>query len=413
MKNKKKIIVFIDYELQEVVKTNYTFNLRIKSNLDYSCIQDNYDLKYIRIDKFRIDEILNGNIFIFYKAQFFLPSVRMLISILKKLKKIVLFDIDDYYLDVPDYSFGSHLNHGTRIETFKKNLIAADLIISSTEFLKQQLLEFNQNIIVVENTMSNLHLKEASSIGSTFNILITSNDNLKLTHFRKDFIKCLRDLKKEYRDRIKLIFLGKFTNIENLDILADSYYDRVPPDDYIDFLKSNNINLGLVPLGGDEDKETLISHSCKSNIKFLEFANFGIAGIFSNVEPYKNIINMEDGIVVNNTYGEWYNAIKKLIENPERCLSLVKNSQVKVRDNYSKKISMDKWFNIFDNCKTDDQVTIVKSKNMKIIFVSIIIKIRYNYNKLLQKMLFVMMLVKKRNFKEILLRSKNFLMFRN
>jgi hypothetical protein len=99
------------------------------------------------------------------------------------------------------------------------------------------------------------------------------------------------------------------------------------PESYHDYLINNSIQIGIVPLGGEEDPETLETHSCKSNIKFLEFANYGIAGIYSNVDPYKFISNEQAGLIVNNNYEEWFRAIQTLIENSVLCSEIVQNSQ--------------------------------------------------------------------------------------
>jgi len=408
-KIKKNVVVFIDTDYEKVIKNNYTFNLRIKSNLDNEKILAGFSLNYVKLSSMKLDDILKNEIFIFYKAQFFLSSVRMIVNVLKKLNKKVIFDIDDYYLDVPSYSFSSHLNHGKRLKNFKKNLRKSDNLVVSTEFLGQCLSSYNANIRVIPNTIDSSIIKEFVDIDKQLNILITSSDNLKIINFKDDFISCLMGLKKKYQDKVKFIFLGRFANIVKLNEIADECIDKMSSENYCKYLEKENIHLGLVPLGAEEDQDTFVAHCCKSNIKFLEFSKYGILGIYSKLEPYKDVEDMKDGILVSNTKCEWLQKISELVDSPDLIKGMVSKSQKKLKDKYSKSISSSAWFLTLDGLDigvNEELGIFLKSRVYAVVF---IIRLRYNYNKLWQKMLFVLMLIKKRNFKEIYLRIRRIL----
>jgi processive 1,2-diacylglycerol beta-glucosyltransferase len=398
----KTIIVFTTLNVENLARKNYTFLLRIKSNLDSNKIQENYDVKYVKLTDISWDIVTSGDIFIFYKAHFFLKSIFMLVNVLKKINKKVIFDLDDYYLKLPIYSFSQHLNSGNRLLHLKNNIENTDIVTVSTQYLRDQILKYNSNTIVCENTIDTRDFQKPSCDIDVINILITSSDNLKLNTFKNGFLQCLQLIKNEFGNKIRICFLGKFSNIDNLYDFSDTFCDRILPTDYLNFLKNNNFHIGLVPLGAEEDPETLIAHSSKSNIKFLEFASNGIAGIYSDIEPYKMVENHKNGLIVKNSITDWYSAIKELILNHELRNNIIINSQETVKEQYCKDISKEKWFNILNSIEIENhQITNPRKKSIIAFFLLEYVIITYYFNLLHQKLLFLQMLMKRRDYREI------------
>ena len=74
----------------------------------------------------------------------------------------------------------------------------------------------------------------------------------------------------------------------------------------------------VVPLGGEEDIETLLFNSCKSCIKYIDYGSLGIPGIYSNTPVYSDVIcNEETGFLVSNQDNCWINAMEKLYASKE------------------------------------------------------------------------------------------------
>ena len=404
---KKTIVVFTSVNVNNLVRKNYTFSLRIKSNFDSSLIQEKYNVKYVKFTDLSWKIMREGDIFVFYKAQFFLKSIFNLVNVIKKLGKKVVFDLDDYYFDLPAYSFSKHLNEGSRLMNMIYSIGRADLVTVSTPYLRYQLLKYNKNTIVCENTIVLDDFKEPCEKSDIINILITSGDNLKLNTFKKEFILCLEKIKKEFGDQVVIYFLGKFSNIENISRIADRIIDKTSPSQYFQCLKENDFHIGLVPLGAEEDPETFISHSSKSNIKFLEFAAHGIAGVYSEIEPYKMIDNGCNGLIVRNSVNEWCCAIKKLVTDHELREKIVRNSQRVVREKYSKKISQDKWLELLNNVAA----TIKEKRKVRYNFMEFLrleyFIFDYHMNLVHQKILFLRLLVRRHEFREIRIRVGN------
>ncbi|HOF32451.1 MAG TPA: glycosyltransferase [Spirochaetota bacterium] len=404
---RKTIVIFTSEKVDKLVKKNYTFSLRIKSNFDSPLIQNKYRVKYIKITDLSWRTMRDTDIFVFYKAQFFLKSIVNLISVIKKLGKTVLFDMDDYYLDLPDYSSSRHLNEGCRRVNMVDNIERSDLVVVSTSYLRNQFLKYNKNTFICENTIYTDDFKKPIKNSSVINILITSGDNLKLNSFKDDFLLCLKNIKKKFGDNVVLYFLGKFSNVENISQIADHVIDKLSPSRYLEFIREKDFHIGLVPLGAEEDPDTLVSHSSKSNIKFLEFAANGIAGVYSDIEPYKMIETGYNGILVKNNLDDWYYAVEKIICDYDLRERIVQNSQKVVKEKYSKEISQNKWLKLLDNLS----LAIQDDKNISFNIIDFIklqyCKLDYHINLFHQKFLFIRMLIRSREYREIGIRILN------
>ena len=70
-------------------------------------------------------------------------------------------------------------------------------------------------------------------------------------------------------------------------------------------------DIGIAPL-----VDNPFNH-CKSDIKFLDYAAAGVPGVFSALPAYKDTVqNRENGLIVQNDPGDWYNALSELVKFP-------------------------------------------------------------------------------------------------
>ena len=73
------------------------------------------------------------------------------------------------------------------------------------------------------------------------------------------------------------------------------------------FVNTMRWDISLAPLS-----DTRLNR-CKSDLKVLDYAAIGSAGVFSNLTPYSHVQDRGLGLVVENTDEAWYSAIIKLI----------------------------------------------------------------------------------------------------
>jgi glycosyltransferase involved in cell wall biosynthesis len=107
------------------------------------------------------------------------------------------------------------------------------------------------------------------------------------------------------------------------------YLEGLPFRSFYDRLARMRPYLALLPL-----VECAFNDS-KTNLKFLEMTMAGAACIASDMTPYRCIENGVDGMLVKNTPNDWYEAIKKLIDEPDLRDLMAKNAYKKVCEEYS------------------------------------------------------------------------------
>ena len=153
----------------------------------------------------------------------------------------------------------------------------------------------------------------------------------KLDSLSNIFLPAINQILDQYGERVEMHFLG---------YLPPSIKDR--PNvysvgfrtNYREFLRDfsrSGYDIGLAPLLDD------VFHRSKTNNKFREYAACAITGIYSNVDVYSDCVtNGETGLLVENTTGAWYEALRLLIENASLRSRIGLAARAYARQHYSK-----------------------------------------------------------------------------
>lgn len=162
----------------------------------------------------------------------------------------------------------------------------------------------------------------------------------------------LREILAKYKDKVEIEFMGaKPDFVDELGLKYIPYTKSY--DEYVNVIRNRNWDIGLAPMPDTN------FHACKYINKYVEYASFGIAGIYSNVEPYKGML--EDGkncLLADNTTESWTNSISRMIEDKD-LLNSIRNMSLKdVKDNYNiKKLAKEYYeYILMDYKKTDKKV---------------------------------------------------------
>ncbi|EYE89489.1 hypothetical protein Q428_02320 [Fervidicella metallireducens AeB] len=133
----------------------------------------------------------------------------------------------------------------------------------------------------------------------------------------------------KYKDKIEIEFFGTMPPmVKNYRLNYIPFTSTVL--EFMNVLKTREWDIGLAPLPDGD------FYSCKSYRKFLDYASAGIAGIYSNVQPYKQIaVNMENSILCNNNISDWINGISLLIEDEYLRKKIAEKAYEEVLQNYN------------------------------------------------------------------------------
>ena len=135
---------------------------------------------------------------------------------------------------------------------------------------------------------SDIQSKRIGSSGSVTSIVYaTGNDHQFL--FEKFIRPLLAPLSEKYRERISFTFMGISPQLNETEYSFPIRYVKwLPTEQYRGFMKEQCFDIGLAPLENDSFSK------CKYFNKFVEYSMSGTVGIYSNTEPYTDVI--QDGV---------------------------------------------------------------------------------------------------------------------
>lgn len=241
----------------------------------------------------------------------------------------VLFDLDDDFLSTP----ASHPQYdyfASRAPFIKWMLKESDLITVSTKTLKETLAKITRRPITILPNLIDWDLYDTTPQRAidNFNLIISGTP----THQRDWSIieKPLIDILQKHKGRVSVTFFGELPSY----LLGHPAAKVIPFQPsylhYVEQLKKLDIHGALVPL------ENTNFNRGKSNIKWLEYSVAGIAGIYSDLEPYNtSVIHDDTGYLVKNTSESWFAAIDHLVSDPNTAVRIANNARRTIYDNFT------------------------------------------------------------------------------
>ena len=228
-------------------------------------------------------------------------------KVAKKAGKHLVYFLDDDILNVPNYLSSSpyYLLPSTQ-KNIRKTMSYCDTFLTPSPVLLEKYgKNFNHKFLISEPSLNRIYKKEKNNkikIGFAGSIDRAQDINEILE-------EAVRELIKKYGDKIEFEFMGARPDfIDELGLTYLPYQDGY--DAYTAFMARCNWDIGLAPMPKTD------FHRCKYFNKYVEYASFGIVGVYSNCEPYVfGIKNRENGLLVDNNTEDWVNAISELIDN--------------------------------------------------------------------------------------------------
>lgn len=250
-------------------------------------------------------------------------------------KKIVV-DMDDAPFVNPDNPHKKHWEVTNAEFVIQQTLKVADVVTCTTETLKEKLLEYNKNVVVLPNYYD----------PDWFNVVNSENRSPYLrigwagsiTHSRdiETVAPLINELMKIYP--IKFIICG---DPRFKDLLENKSMVEVYPSTSIEFypnrLSSMALDIGIAPLVDDE------FNSLKSNIKAMEYSLLKIPSVVS-YETYKDVPTS----LKCKTLKEWETALISLIESEKKRKEIGELAYEWVTKTKNIKDHYKEWINTYD-----------------------------------------------------------------
>lgn len=195
----------------------------------------------------------------------------------------------------------------------------ADGILTTTEPLRARLARYNRAIAVVPNALDerlicaqpgDRALRAGRPITIGYMGTRSHDEDLPL------IAPALRHVCRRWGDAVAVEIVGAVASASSLERLAEVPFRVVePPPAEADyplffpwFTRTIAWDIGLAPLANN------VYTACKSDIKLLDYAAIGAAGVFSRCPPYASIPDDVLGVIVDDAADAWTAALERLIE---------------------------------------------------------------------------------------------------
>lgn len=245
----------------------------------------------------------------------------------------VIFEVDDFLFNLP-------LDHIERVNNIYTEsllpmlqaLIEADQITVPTKVLRNKLSPFNPNITIIPNYMDDRlwDLREPAHTESNMRLVIgymgteTHKPDLEM------LLPVFAQLEKKYLGQLTFRFWG-ISEISEMESYESVEY--VPPinDSYARFARTFQTQYADIFVAPLRDNTF---NRCKSPVKFFEYTALGVPGVYSNYEPYQEVISQGAQGFLASSLDEWLQHLEKLINNPILRRDIALSAQKNLRENW-------------------------------------------------------------------------------
>ena len=269
-----------------------------------------------------------------------------------KSKQIPLvLDIDDLLFELPD-DHPDRLQHNfsaTLLPTFLA-MLEADLITVTTHALRDYVIDFNKNVVVLANYLDDLLWQPKTPL-----LTPLPDSKIKIgymgghTH-QPDLtliLPVIAQLSQQFAGRLEFHFWGTQPP-EGLSGRQDVHWHKEVTWNYHDFainFQAQSADIFMAPLTDN------LFNRCKSSIKYLEYSALGVPGVYSRLEPYNSVIKHGvNGLLASNDE-EWRDCLVSLIENPELRQSIATNATADLSSNWLLSEHASLWLSAYQEAR--------------------------------------------------------------
>jgi GT2 family glycosyltransferase/radical SAM superfamily enzyme YgiQ (UPF0313 family)/Flp pilus assembly protein TadD/glycosyltransferase involved in cell wall biosynthesis len=257
--------------------------------------------------------------------------------------KPVIYETDDLLVEVP--STNPHQRGAAAARPFIFDLISkADAVTVSTEAMQRAFASHHRQIHVLPNLLDDRTWSApllVKPVGAPVVIGYAGTPDHKAD--LRLLEEVLERIAVKYGERVAFRFMGCDTDrIRRLPGFSALTFEP-GYENYARTIQKAGIDIGMVPLADNR------FNCCKSNIKWLEYSACSIAGIYSDLPPYRSCVkDGETGLLVAGYDVEaWLAALERLIDNPDQRHAIALAARSEVLSSYTLKsrghLFLDTW----------------------------------------------------------------------
>ncbi len=263
-------------------------------------------------------------------------------EICSRLRKPYIYEMDDLLIEIPDF-MSHHVGYIKNKSTIEKLIACASAVTVTNNRLKDAISHLSNSIFVCPNYHAQIKPETQPSVinpSQSVHLIVASSDKIRL-----DFLfPVLIEIKKKFESAVNIIAVGPVGPVlqsQGIDCIAQPLIGH---QDFVPTLAKFPNAIGIIPL------DDSFFSSCKSSVKFYDYAIGGIATICSDVPPYSDdITHGVNGLLTANTTQAWVSNIASIIENTQLRATLVHNARELVLSKHNLQTNSEAWEQVFNH----------------------------------------------------------------
>lgn len=331
------------------------------------------NLKVVTQNNIHLEEVLSGT----YKLLFMRlhePFLQPLLKLLIQHQIPYLYYIDDNFWEIPGTTpIAKCYNNEIAKNTYNQFVKNAFYVITPAEYLSKYIQKYNDNTMHIDAAFDFEIINQVKQQEKSEKIKILYAGTPYRDSDFKQVASALKRIIHEYENKVEIHFHGFIPNeLKNVgNIYSDKHF--YPYEDHIKKMFRENYDIGIAPIS-----DTIFNRS-KSCLKFREYSACKIAGIYTNIPPYAEYVtNNETGLLVENTESDWYNALKRMIDDKTLRSNIINNSYQVIAKYHTNDTIIPLWKDILNLLPlSNKQISISTHKKIKLKIESMIYNICY------------------------------------
>lgn len=263
-----------------------------------------------------LEPLKNGDIIFVQRKR--LP--RSVLLLLKRLKKIIVYDFDDAVMFKNSLSKNPYSLRRTM--SFKRMLRYTDLVIAGNGFLKKEAEKYHKNVKVLPTPVDAERYWEKEYRKSDMVTIGWIGDHGSI-HYMESYKDIWETIGRKYRNVVLTIICDTFIETKDIRLSKVPWSHEREIDDLM------SLDIGVMPLFDD------LWSQGKCGFKIIQYLGVGVPAVCTPVGINRDVI--EDG--VNGfwamTKDEWIEKLSFLIEDESARMKMGKEGRKKIMEQYT------------------------------------------------------------------------------
>jgi len=269
------------------------------------------------------------------------------IEVAHEQRKPVIMDMDDDLLGLEfDHPDLVNTTFGFELVPTLFALRAVDAVTVTTPLLQSVIAQHNDHVYVLPNYLDDTIWSMKSRERAEHNFPVTLMYFGTRSHQAdlEMISEPLKALAQKYSDKLTFIFYG-IEAPKGLEAFAEVRYFLTVTHEYREFAKQIQefyADIAFAPL-----QDIVFNHS-KSPLKYFEYTALGLPSLYSNIPPYKVVV--EDGKTgfLASSSEEWFDKLTQLVESPVLRETILQQAQEDVKQNHLLSRHTDEWRKVYN-----------------------------------------------------------------